>query len=234
MNNIPVPDCIVHFFGKDLPINKTDGKYVCLGFHTKAEFENLNWKSKVLGGAHSTERPEYLFVFVSIFEVIIDVLGDGPRDCLLRGNAKDEVLEYAKKAGIEIPKSYFEKAPKSSKGKEKTKPVRKNSKAELKTEPTKPVKVQDNPIDLHHCKIHSVKEINLEQSIEFKTPSGSRSLVLLPGKYKFALIDSPHKHDKEDDGKVRILWLVLHDYLPVIYGKSVSALQMLLEHSPLS
>jgi hypothetical protein len=224
--NTPVPDCIVNFFARDLQTNTTDGKYVCLGTYTKRGFKDLNWKSKVLKDEHAPDSPEHHYVFVEIAEVVIHALGNSLDDCMFYDSQREEVLEYARAAGIEIPEGYLTKTSKRS---VKKKLTQKKPKDASKVKPVKLAKPEHDPIDLYDGKIESIKQINLENPVQVRTPSGSKSLELLPGKYLFALIDSPLEHEK---GNVQ--WLVLEDQLPVVYGKSVSTWQMILDLDPLS
>lgn len=236
MNNLTVPNCIINLFvGRTgyLPIKKSDkkteGEYIFLGAFRQGVFDMLPWHSKTLDDDHLPEDPDCRYAYIRTSEAVLYALGESQEDeGLLSEIQKLEVLEYAERAGIEIPQSFFE--TKSSPPPERVEKKKTTPKKTKQEKILPPAKKQDDKIDFFRGKVKDVVEINLEKSTEIKTPSGSKSLVLLPGKHLFALIDSPLEHEKERG----VQWLVLQDQLPVVYGRSVPAWQTILENDPLS
>jgi hypothetical protein len=161
-------------------------------------------------------------VFVDICELILFICSHLPRRFGFKLKDEKEIRSYARAIGLKVP-NREEPLPKKAVQKQ---PVKGK-------EPLPPVKKQDDKIDFFRGKVKEVVEIYLEKPMEIKTPSGSKSLVLLPGKLKLALIDSPHKHEQGV-----IFHLALNDKLndkpPVVYSKPVTSWQQVPDDDPLA
>jgi hypothetical protein len=219
-----IPECLRLFFCEDEPPKDVPkGRiYVYAGPKNSRDLSLFQWDSKRKHGENvvkglAEELKEY-HVFVDICELILHICSHSPRSFGLKPKNEREIRSYARAIGLKVP-DRKEPLPKKVAQKQPAK----------KEEPLPPAKKQDDKIDFFRGKAKAVVEINLEQSMEIKTPSGSKSLVLLPGKLKLALIDSPHQHEKG-----MIFHLALDDHLPVVYSKPVTSWQQTLGYNPLS
>jgi len=252
--NTFLPRIIERFFGVGRPPREMPEGYVYFGPDTNTGFKSIPWSTKIKGGEYKNREEEskrasgvrsikHYHVFVSIEQVVSFALGPDSYTTIAQ---KEEILAYAKRAGIQIvdcpdfksqekdvPETIVETTPV-----EEVVPEEKPLPVEKPKKPRKSrriIKVEKPVEKLFEGEILRTVTLILEEPILVSSYLGNEKVEVEPGEIILAEIESPLKLEYIDaDDKKKHTWWVLRDKLPKIFGRSVTNWYQIFGRDPFS